>query len=55
MLIIKSALSDLSNYATKKKLNDATGLDTSNLAAKRDFIALKAKVDKPGINKLVRN
>ena len=28
------------------KLNDATGVDTSNLTAKRDFIALKAKVYK---------
>ena len=37
---------DLSNYATKKKLNNATGVDTSNLAAKRDFITLKAEVDK---------
>ena len=30
-----------------------TGVDTSNLAAKKDFIALKANVCKPEINKLV--
>ena len=34
---------DLSNYATKKSWN-ATAVDTSNLAAKRDFIALKAEL-----------
>ena len=43
---------DLSNYATKKELDHATGVDTSDLAAKKDFIALKAEVDKLGINKL---
>ena len=36
-----------------KKLDHATCLDTSNLAAREDFIALKAKVDKLDINKLV--
>ena len=40
----------LSNYATKEGLNDATGGNTSNLAAKGDFIALKAEVDKQEIN-----
>ena len=44
---------DLSNYATKKELDHATGVDTSDLAAKKDFIALKAEVDKCDINKLV--
>ena len=39
-------ISDLSNYATKKELGHATGVDTSDLAAKKDFIALKAEVDK---------
>ena len=29
---------DLSNYATKKELNDATGVDASNLAGKCKFI-----------------
>ena len=44
---------DLTNYATKKELDHATGVDTSDLAAKKDFIALKAEVDKLDINKLV--
>ena len=44
---------DLSNYATKKELDHATGVDTSDLAAKKDFIALKAEVDKLDINKLI--
>ena len=42
----------LSNYATKKKLCHATGVHTSDLAAKKDCIAFKAEVDKLGINKL---
>ena len=45
-------LLNLSNYATKKELEHATGIDTSYLAAKKDFIALKAEVDKLDINKL---
>ena len=43
---------DLSNYATKKELEHATRIDTSDLAAKKDFIALKAEVGKLDINKL---
>ena len=43
---------DLSNYATKES-DHATGVDTSDLAATKDFIALKAEVDKLVINKLV--
>ena len=43
----------LSNFASKKELEHATGVDTSNLAAKKDVIALKAKVDKIDIAKLV--
>ena len=42
----------MSNYATKKELEHATGIDTSDLAAKKDFIALKAEVDKLDINEL---
>ena len=42
----------LSNYATKN-IKDATGVDTSNLAAKIDVIALKTEVDNLDINKLV--
>ena len=37
---------DLSNYAIKKELYHATGADTSDLAAKKDFTALKTEVDK---------
>ena len=44
---------DLSNYATKKEWEHATDIDTSDLAAKKDFIALKAEVDKLDINELV--
>ena len=44
---------DLSNYATKKELDHATGIDSSDLATKKGFIALKAEVDKLDINKLV--
>ena len=44
---------DLSNYATEKELGHGTGADTSDLAAKNDFIAFKAEVDKVDVNKLV--
>ena len=44
---------DLWNYITKKELVNATGVDTSDLAPKKDFIVLKAEVDKLDINKLV--
>ena len=43
---------DLSNYG-KLELNNATGVDTSQLAAEIDFVALKAEVDKVDGNKLV--
>ena len=46
-------VSDLSHYETKKELDHATRVDTSDLATKKDFIALKAKVDKLEISKLV--
>ena len=45
-------ISDLPSYATKKELIDATSIDTSSLAAKRDFIALKVEVDVLDIRKL---
>ena len=35
-----------------KKLDHATGVETSDLAAENDFVALKAEVDKLDINKL---
>ena len=37
---------DLSNYSTKKELDHVTVVDTSDLAAKKDFIALKSEVGK---------
>lgn len=45
-------LLDSWNYATKKELQDKAGFNTSNVAAKRYFITLKAKVDKVDIDKL---
>ena len=44
---------DLSHYATKKGLDHATGVDTSDLVVKKDFIALKADVDNLYLVKLV--
>ena len=43
---------DLSNYATKNDLERTTSIETSDLNAKKDFIALKAEVNKLDINKL---
>ena len=43
----------LSNYVTRKELDHASGVDTSGLAAKKGFIALKTVFDKRDINKLV--
>ena len=43
---------DLSNYATKLYWKNATGFDTSKLAAKPDLASLRAKVDKIDIDKL---
>ena len=40
-------------YSTEKELKHATGVDTCNLTAKNNFIALKAEVNKLDINKLV--
>ena len=42
----------MSNYPTKRELEHAVGVDTSDLAAKKDSIALKAEVDKLDVNKL---
>ena len=44
---------DLWNYETKKELDHAAGCDMSDLPPKKDFLALKAEVDKLYINKLV--
>ena len=48
-----SVIVDLPNYATKTYLKNAIGIDTSKLAAKSDFVSLKAEVDKLAIDKLV--
>ena len=47
------AVLDLTHYATKKELDLARGVDTSHLATKKDFIALKAELNKLDINKFV--
>ena len=44
---------DLSNSYTKKELDHATSVGTSNLPDEKDFIALKGEVDKLDIGKLV--
>ena len=44
---------DLSNYAKKADLKNATGIDTSKLATKADLVSLKAEIDKSDIEKLV--
>ena len=44
---------DLSNYATKKEINDITHVDTSNFALKTNLANLKTEVDKLDIDKLV--
>ena len=43
---------DLSNYATKADLKNATGVDTSKFAKKVDLANLKSNVDKLVIDKL---
>ena len=43
----------MSNYATKNELENVTGVDTSNLAAKRDFIVLKPEMDKLDVDQLI--
>ena len=53
-VIIQNQIRDkvtVANYATKTQLEHATGIDISDLAAKKDFIALKAEVDNLDINK----
>ena len=41
---------DLSNYATKADLKNATGVDTSKFAKKIDLASLKCNVDKLDID-----
>ena len=43
---------DLSSYATKSDLKNATGVDTSDFAKKTDLAILKSDADKLDINKL---
>ena len=43
---------DLSNYATKKDINNITHVDTSNFALKTNLANLKTKVDKLDVDKL---
>ena len=43
----------LTNYAIKTDLNNATYVDTSGFALKTNLTALKTKVDKLDIDKLV--
>ena len=43
----------LFNYATKADLKNATGIDTSKLAAKSGLVSLKAEVENLDIDKLV--
>ena len=43
---------DLSNYAKKVDLTNATGVDTSKFAEKVDLASLKCEVDKLDIDKL---
>ena len=45
---------DLTGYVTKKELECATGVHTTDLAATKDFVALKAEVNKLDLNKLVK-
>ena len=43
---------DLSNYATKKDINDITHVDVSGFASKTNLAALKTEIDKIDIDKL---
>ena len=43
---------DLSNYATKKDLNDITHVDVSGFVSKTNLAALKTEVDKIDADKL---
>ena len=43
----------MSNYATKKELDRASGVETSETSVQRYFITLKAEINKLDINRLV--
>ena len=58
MVLLEKTLSNnvkvnLSNYAAKVNLKDATGIDTSNFALKSNLATLKTEVDKLDIDKLL--
>ena len=42
---------DMSNYGKKADLKNATGIDTSKLAAKSNLVCLKAEVNKINVDK----
>ena len=44
----------MTNYAVKKELKHATGIDISDLAVKKDFMASNAEVYKLDIKELVK-
>ena len=44
---------DLTNYATKKDINDITEVDTSNFALETNLANLKTETDKVDIDKSV--
>ena len=48
----KNVRVELSSYATKSDLKNATGVDTSNLGTRSDLAKLKAEVDKLDVDKL---
>ena len=52
ILLIVFKVDFLSNYATKKDLKNATGVDASILAAKPDLASLKAEIGKVYLDKL---
>ena len=43
---------DLSSYATKLELKEATGIDNSNYALKSNLVSLKTEVDNIDVDKL---
>ena len=43
---------DLSNYSTKKDINDITHVDVSGFASKNNLAALKTEVHKIDVDKL---
>ena len=46
---------DLTNYATKKDIENITNVNTSNFALKTNLANLKTEADKLDIHKLILN